>query len=227
MGRHHQQVGAVNHVDVKPLIGRKADMPWDMREPSCRAVLALLTRKNYRGHIIIRRSQGTRAVSEEEERTLLLQEVNVRTLSLERVRRQMKDETRQRFDNVWNLMIATERNSKERDRESHLRNAEKDAVIIKEAGTISYVSDLPTKGRVSYFFQLWRKRRRFIVFPKVKKGKNDYGSEVPLNHIFQYISAVYGESAALFDLKAFFFQVNLPQETFEWFSGVEPRVGNS
>ncbi|KAH8618754.1 hypothetical protein ERJ75_000253100 [Trypanosoma vivax] len=55
-------------------------------------------------------------------------------------------------------------------------------------------------------------RRRFIAWPKGKKNRDDCEAEAPLRHVPRYVDAVFGEVGAVFDLKASFFQVSLPQD---------------
>ncbi|CCD15014.1 unnamed protein product [Trypanosoma congolense IL3000] len=204
MDSHSRQVGAVDCGDVGSL------MRWVVPEPRVEA-----TWTNFQGHSIIRRSQGTRVASWEEETSLPLQEVYVGTLSLEWVRRRTEDEALRLFDEVWNLMINTGGTSKS-DRESHLRIATEDAHKMKQAGVIGHASDLPTKGWAIPSSVVEEKtagrRRGFIAWPKVKNAKNDYEAEVPLGHISRYLSAVCNEAVALFDLEASFLQADMPRD---------------
>ncbi|KAH8615422.1 hypothetical protein ERJ75_000587000 [Trypanosoma vivax] len=86
---------------------------------------------------------------------------------------------------------------------------------MERAGVIFEASQKPAEGFVVSFAVVEGKaaglRRRFIALPK---GKNDHGdceAEGPLQHASCYPGAVFGEVAAVFDRKASFFQVSLPQ----------------
>ncbi|KAH8608213.1 hypothetical protein ERJ75_001344000 [Trypanosoma vivax] len=46
-----------------------------------------------------------------------------------------------------------------------------------------------------------------------ENNRDDCEAEAPLRHVSCYLDAVFGEVAAVFDLKASFFQVSLPQES--------------
>ncbi|CCD14910.1 unnamed protein product [Trypanosoma congolense IL3000] len=206
--RHDQHVEAADHVAVRSLM-RWADLPRAVPKPQ-----AGTTWTGSREYGIPRRSQGTRVMSREET-VLPPQEVNVGALSPEWVRRRMEDEALHLFDEVRNLMIATGGTAR-RDRKSHLRIATGYAHKMKHAGAISHASDLPTKGWVIPFSVVEGRKtgemRRFTAWPRVKQAKNDYDAEVPLDHMSQCLSAVYDESAALFDLKASFVQVDLSRD---------------
>nr|CCC89838.1 unnamed protein product [Trypanosoma congolense IL3000] len=218
MDSHSRQVGAVDCGDVGSL------MRWVVPEPRVEA-----TWTNFQGHNIIRRPQGTRVASWEEETSLPLQEVYVGTLSLEWVRRRMEDEALRLFDEVWNLMINTGGTSK-RDRESHLRIATEDAHKMKQAGVIGHASDLPTKGwaipsSVVEKRPPERKCGIYCLGPS-KNAKNDYEGESPTGHISRYLSAVWYEGVALVDLEASFLQADMPRDFEKGFAG-GPKIMSS
>ncbi|KAH8604533.1 hypothetical protein ERJ75_001706500 [Trypanosoma vivax] len=86
---------------------------------------------------------------------------------------------------------------------------------MEGAGVIFEASQKPAKGWVVPFTVVEGKaaglRRRFIALPKGKNDHDDCEAEAPLQHASCYPGAVFGELAAVFDMKASFFQVNLPQ----------------
>ncbi|ORC93291.1 uncharacterized protein TM35_000011680 [Trypanosoma theileri] len=101
-----------------------------------------------------------------------------------------------------------------RRRESNLRINNADAQRMKEAGIICTTCSHPTTGWVVPFTVVEEKpsgqRRRFIAWPREKNDKDDYEADVPPGNISRYLDAVCDETATLFDLKASFFQVALP-----------------
>ncbi|KAH8606899.1 hypothetical protein ERJ75_001424800 [Trypanosoma vivax] len=54
-------------------------------------------------------------------------------------------------------------------------------------------------------------RRRFVALPKGENDREDCEAEGPLRHVPRYVDAVFGEVETVFDLKASFFRVSLPQ----------------
>ncbi|KEG08149.1 rab1 small GTP-binding protein [Trypanosoma grayi] len=88
---------------------------------------------------------------------------------------------------------------------------------MKKAGIIRTASKLPTTGRAVPFAVVEEKpsgpRRRFIAWSKAKNEQESYQAMAPLGQISRYLGAVYDETAAIFGVKASFFQVGLPAET--------------
>ncbi|KAH8616481.1 hypothetical protein ERJ75_000478000 [Trypanosoma vivax] len=54
-------------------------------------------------------------------------------------------------------------------------------------------------------------RRRCVALPRGENDHDDHEAEAPLRHASCYLDAAFGEVTAIFDLKAPFFQVSLPQ----------------
>ncbi|ORC85957.1 uncharacterized protein TM35_000311430 [Trypanosoma theileri] len=102
-----------------------------------------------------------------------------------------------------------------RRRESNLRINNADAQRMKEAGIICTASSHPTAGWVVPFTVVEGKpsgqRRRFIALPRENNTQDYYEADVPLGRISRYLDVVCDETATLFDLKASFFQVALPE----------------
>ncbi|CCD19218.1 hypothetical protein, conserved [Trypanosoma vivax Y486] len=86
---------------------------------------------------------------------------------------------------------------------------------MEGAGVIFEASRKPAEVFVVSFAVVEGKpagpRRRFIALPKGKNDHDDCEAEAPLQHASCYPGVVFGELAAVFDRKASFFQVSLPQ----------------
>ncbi|KEG06395.1 TcC31.12 [Trypanosoma grayi] len=209
LGRPGKQVGTPDgtHVDE---ISKWAMFLWAY--PVSRKEYGKL----FEGHSILRRTDHTRVADKTDERKLPLQQVDVDTPSLHWIRSRLNSTALERFNTVWDL-VQQPAFARAGEREPLLRMTEEDAQVMKKAGIIQPASKLPTTGWVVPFTVVEEKqsgpRRRFIAWPKAKNEQEDYEALVPLGHISQYLGAVYDETAAIFDLKASFFQVGLPAET--------------
>ncbi|KAH8608460.1 hypothetical protein ERJ75_001306700 [Trypanosoma vivax] len=168
----------------------------------------------FNGHNILRRARITRADAEEGQRQLSLQKVNVWTLPLEWASRALNNKALRRFAAVWcNVLRSLEPHSCKR--EPNLGISEADSGAMEGAGVIFEASRKPAEVFVVSLAVVEGKaggpRRRFIALPKGKNDHDDCEAEAPLQHASCYLRAVFGEVAAVFDMKASFFQVSLPQ----------------
>ncbi|CCD21720.1 hypothetical protein ERJ75_000405400 [Trypanosoma vivax] len=137
-------------------------------------------------------------------------------MPLEWVRRRVNNKALWRSDAVWRNVLQTPKPHSSK-REPNLRTDEADASVMGRAGVICEASHKPTKGRVAHFTVVEGKpsglRRRFVAWPKGENDRNDREAEAPLRHVSRYLGAMFGEVATVFDLKAPFFRVSLPQSS--------------
>ncbi|KAH8611355.1 hypothetical protein ERJ75_001031000 [Trypanosoma vivax] len=166
----------------------------------------------FNGRSVLRRARITRVTAEEERRRLPLQKANVGTLSLEWVRCRLGNKTLRRFGAVWrNVPQVPELHSSNREPQLRMRQAPgrwggsaslaKRRRSLRRVGLVPFAIEENPAGL----------RRRFVAWAK---GKNDHGdceAEAPPPRVPCHLDAAFGEVAAVFDLKASFFQVSLPQ----------------
>ncbi|RNF03942.1 target of rapamycin (TOR) kinase 1 [Trypanosoma cruzi] len=102
-------------------------------------------------------------------------------------------------------------------REGSRRIPAADARLMKEAGIIEDGSSTITGGWIIPFSVVEEKttglRRRWIAWPREKKGDDPYEANAPPLNVSHYLSPVMAEAVSCLDLKASFFQVFLPRET--------------
>ncbi|CCD20122.1 hypothetical protein, conserved (fragment), partial [Trypanosoma vivax Y486] len=86
---------------------------------------------------------------------------------------------------------------------------------MERVGVVFEASQKPTKGWVAPFTVVGEKpawlRRRFVALPKGKNDHDDCEADAPLPRVPCYLHAAFGEVTIVFDFKASFFQVSLPQ----------------
>ncbi|ORC88347.1 putative target of rapamycin (TOR) kinase 1 [Trypanosoma theileri] len=156
--------------------------------------------------------------SEEEETLIPLQQVQVAVLDMEWILSRLEGAVLQRFKDIWSLLGLPPRS---RPKESSRVIPVADANLLRAAGVITDASSLETGSWVVPFSVVEEKptgkRRRWIAWPREKNKDDPYEAEVPLGHISRYLPAVLDEAASCLDLKASFFQVELPLETRRFF----------
>ncbi|KAG8340466.1 hypothetical protein TRVL_08705 [Trypanosoma vivax] len=169
----------------------------------------------FNGRGALGRTLIARAAAEEEQRRLPLQKVVAGTLPLEWVRRRLNNKTLRRFDAVWRNALQ----SPEPHSSNHKPKMRFNGAIAKEmerAGVICEASQKPAKGLAAPFAVVEGKtaglRRCFVALPKGKSDHDNYEANAPFRqHVSRCLVAAFGEIAAVFDLKASFFRVSLPQ----------------
>lgn len=170
-------------------------------------------RQAFKGHTFTRRSVHTHAANTPSDFSYPLQQLNVSALEENALRIMMKPEVLSRFDALWR-MISLAPNHLGKPPQRRLRLG--DAKVLLDSGVIQLADESPTRGWIIPFSvvedKISGKRRRFIAWPKGKNTDEDYLPDVPLHHVTKYFSTVEQEGAALFDLKASFYQVALPPE---------------
>lgn len=170
-------------------------------------------RTPFKGHTFTRRSEQSRVASSPDDFSYPLQQLNVPALNVEVLRSMMLPDVQTRFDTLWSMLsVGPTVVGPPPVRRLRLD----DAKILLESGIIQHAGPSETRGWIIPFSVLEEKpsgiRRRFIAWPKGKNEDEFYIPEVPLQHVSNYLNAVRQPGAALFDLKASFYQIALPEK---------------
>eukprot|EP00796_Vickermania_ingenoplastis_P000919 gene919-gene629 len=122
----------------------------------------------------------------------------------------MNDVAKQRFDHLWAM---TFEGPAEAGAPCARKLRKEDAEDLLGCGIIRVADDTPTRAWVNPFSVVEDKssgkRRRFIVWPKSKNEGEHFVPDVPLRHVSLYLQSVTTSGAALYDLKASFYQIAL------------------
>ena len=148
----------------------------------------------------------------------------IRPLDLEKLKNWMTPDMKYRFEEVWSLLTSPMLNknhvdlnpvSKRSISEQDIRNLVKSEIIHR----VSYedLEKRPTQDQVIPFSTYEERetgaRRRFICWPKYHNQalENLYSARVPIGQPVSYVNKITHERAMKRDLKAGFFQIELPK----------------
>ncbi|KPA84400.1 putative target of rapamycin (TOR) kinase 1 [Leptomonas pyrrhocoris] len=119
----------------------------------------------------------------------------------------------ERFDHIWELLGQPPPIEDDKRRHSRRLSA-KDADLLRATGVVSLATPSKTRGWVIPFTVVEEResgwRRRMIAWPRAKNAHDVYEARLPLQHVAYYLDAVGDDIATTVDLKASFFQVELP-----------------
>ena len=157
-----------------------------------------------------------------EQMSLPLHAPAIRSIDLEKIRKWMTTETKNRFDEVWALLTSPMRKrAYELTPISKTTISEKDISHLLKSEIIHRVAyeefeRRPTRACVIPFTTYEEReegpRRRFICWPKHQNQalNNKYIAHVPIGQPASYVNKIIHGTAMKRDLKAGFFQVELP-----------------
>ncbi|KAF8276893.1 hypothetical protein TcBrA4_0126080 [Trypanosoma cruzi] len=154
-----------------------------------------------------------RLATPQDEHSIPLQQVNVPVLNVKWIKSRLSPATLESLMQVWGLVGRSPfpPSSSGKAREGSRRIPTADARLLRKAGIIEDGSSTITGGWIIPFSVLEEKttglRRRWIAWPRDKKGDDPYEANAPLLNISHYLPPVMAEAVSCLDVKASFFQV--------------------